>query len=202
MGTDASSPLDASLFDEASLWFRRARASLLEAIPCGRGCSECCVGIFPITRLDARELRSGLDTLPTTQRDTIIARAVDHVSLIEASYPGLHSTPSLDEWADAAIDEMVEQFSHIPGPALGSDGSCQLYAFRPITCRTMGIPSEADGIVEGACRVQTAVPLVRLSRALHIDSIRLAEREAVALSKLGHNQRQTGDELLLPYGFL
>ncbi len=202
MGTDASSPLDSSLFDEASLWFRRARASLLEAIPCGRGCSECCVGIFPITRLDARGLRSGLHTLPTTQRDAIIARAADQVRLIEASYPGLHSTPSLDEWADTTIDEMVEQFSHVPCPALGSDGSCQVYAFRPITCRTMGIPIEANGIVEGACRVQTAVPLVRLSPALLIDSIRLAEHEAAALLKLERNQLQSGDELLLPYGFL
>ncbi|MBS0172030.1 MAG: YkgJ family cysteine cluster protein [Nitrospira sp.] len=202
MGTDVSSPIRPSLFDEASQWFRRARASLLEAIPCGRGCCDCCVGIFPITRLDAKELRHGLDTMPTSQRNTIVTRAAHQVDLIEARYPDLHSAPCLDTYADATIDEMVEQFSHLPCPALGSDGTCQVYAFRPVTCRTMGIPSESNGVVDGACTVQTAIPIIRLSPRLQEESRRLAEHEAAALSAFDRHSFQTGDELLLPYGFL
>lgn len=202
MGTALPSPLGIPLFEEASQWFRRARASLLEAIPCSRGCCECCVGIFPITRLDARELRRGLDTLPPTQRDTIITRAANQVALIEARYPDLHSTPYLEAWPDTTIDAMVEQFGHLRCPALGSDGNCQVYTFRPITCRTMGIPSESNGMVEGACSVQTAVPIVRLGPSLQAESLRLAEHEAAALSLLDQQSSQTGDELLLPYGFL
>lgn len=202
MGADVSSPLRTSLFEEASLWFRRARASLLEAIPCGQGCCECCVGLFPITRLDAQELRLGLDTVLPKQREAIVARAASQVGLIEASYPKLRSTPCLDEWADTTLDAMVEQFAHLPCPALGTDGSCLVYAFRPITCRTMGIPTETNGMVEGACTVQTAVPIIRLSPTLQAESVRLAEHEAAALLVVGQDQGQPGDELLLPYGFL
>jgi hypothetical protein len=36
-----------------------------------------------------------------------------------------------------------------------------VYEFRPITCRTMGVPVESDGMVHGACNVQTAVPIIR-----------------------------------------
>jgi len=202
MGTDASSPRSTSVFEEASHWFRRARASLLEAIPCGPNCCACCVGIFPITRLDAKTLRLGLESLPPTQREAITTRAARQVGLIEASYPPLRATPYLDEWADPAIDEMVERFADLPCPALGIDGSCQVYAFRPITCRTMGIPSESRGLVDGACTVQTAVPIIRLSPSFQAELARLAEHEAAALSALGQDQLQTGDELPLPYGFL
>lgn len=202
MGTDVSSPLRTSLFESASLWFRRARASLLEAIPCGRACCECCIGIFPITRLDAQELRRGLDALAPTQREAIVARATNQVGLIEASYPSLRSTPCLDEWADSTLDAIAEQFADLPCPALGTDGSCLVYASRPITCRTMGIPTESNGMVEGACTVQTAVPIIRLSHSLQAESVRLAEYEAAALFVAGQVQSQRGDELLLPYGFL
>lgn len=202
MGTEVSSLLRASLLEEASLWFRRARASLLEAIPCGQGCCACCVGLFPITRLDAQELRLGLDTILPPQRTSIIVRATSQVDMIEASYPRLRSTPCLDEWDDTTLDAMIEQFAELPCPALGTDGSCLVYAFRPVTCRTMGIPTESNGIVEGACTVQTAVPIIRLAPTLQAESVRLAEHEAAALLVVGQDQAQPGDELLLPYGFL
>lgn len=204
MGTDVSSPLPLPLplFQQASHWFRRARASLLGAIPCGQGCCQCCIGIFPITRLDALELQRGLATLPPARKDTIVTQAREQIASIEAAYPALQSKPGLDSWADTTIDDMVEHCANLPCPALAADGSCSLYAFRPITCRTMGIPGESDGMVHGACTVQTAVPIIRLSPSLRMDSDRLAEDEAVALSILHRVQPEAGDELLLPYGFV
>lgn len=202
MGTQESSPLPLPLFQQAAHWFRRARASLLGAIPCGQGCCQCCIGIFPITRLDALELHRGLEGLPPIHRDAIVTRARSQIVMLEDTYPALKSKPALDEWPDHTIDNMVEQFAHLPCPALSPDGACGIYTFRPITCRTMGIPNESDGVVHGACAVQTAVPLIRLSPALRTDADRLAEHEAVALSILRRAHPETGDELLLPYGFV
>lgn len=202
MGTDVSSPLPLPLFQQASHWFRRARASLLGAIPCSQGCCQCCIGIFPITRLDALELQRGLDTLPSAHKLTVVARAREQIALLEAAYPVLQSKPGLDSWMDSSLDDMVERFGDLPCPALAADGSCSVYAFRPITCRTMGIPSETNGMVHGACTVQTAVPIVRLSPSLRTDLHRLAEDEAIALSTLHSAQLESDDELLLPYGFV
>ncbi len=66
----------------------------------------------------------------------------------------------------------------------------------------MGIPSESDGMVQGACTVQTAVPIIRLSPSFRAEADRLAEYEAVALSILNRDQPDSEDELLLPYGFV
>lgn len=202
MGTQASSSLPLPLFQQATNWFQRAQASLLGALPCRQGCSACCIGMFPITRLDALQLQRGLDTLPSLQRNAIVTRARAQVSALEAAYPNLLSQPSLESWGDDTIDELVEHFADVPCPALAPDGTCDVYAFRPITCRTMGIPIESDGMVQGACTVQTAVPIVHLSPTFRIEMERLAEHEAVGLSVLGKNQPNSGDELFLPYGFL
>ena len=202
MGTEMSSPLPLPLFQQAEQWFRRAHASLLSALPCGKGCCECCIGTFPITRLDALELQRGLERLPLLQRDTIVARARNQIALLETAYPALQLQNGLHKWSDSIIDEMVERFAHLPCPALDSDGTCGIYAFRPITCRMMGIPGESDGVVHGACAVQTAVPVIRLSPRLRADADRVAEQEAVALSILNQAQPEAGDELLLPYGFV
>jgi Fe-S-cluster containining protein len=203
MGTLASSSLSLTLFQQAEHWFRRASASLLGAIPCCEGCSTCCVGIFPITRLDVLELQRGLDSLPSLQRGAIVARARAQVTVLESAHPNLRSQPTLDSWDDRVIDGLVEQFSDMPCPALSPDGTCDVYPFRPITCRTMGIPTESDGMVQGACTVQTAVPIIRLPPILRTEEYRLAEHEAVGLSILSRaHSEEYGDELLLPYGFL
>ena len=104
----------------------------------------------------------------------------------------LLSQPDLDKWDDRIIDEMVEHFADVPCPALAPDGTCDIYAFRPITCRTMGIPTESEGMVQGACTVQTAVPIVRLSPIFRKEMDRLAEHEAVDLSILSRDQTNCG----------
>ncbi|MCW5793917.1 MAG: YkgJ family cysteine cluster protein [Nitrospira sp.] len=190
------------LFQQASHWFRRAQASLLEALPCSQGCCDCCIGIFPITQLDVLELHRGLDLLPFDRKAAIVTRAREQVASLELAFPDLRSTPNLDEWTDSSIDAIVERFADLPCPALAADGRCSVYAFRPITCRTMGVPVESDGVVQGACRVQTAVPIIRPSPSLRTDYDLLAKDEAVALSILRQAQPEAGDELLLPYGFI
>lgn len=202
MGTDPSPRSPLPLFQEASQWFRRAQASLLGAIPCSSGCCDCCIGIFPITRLDVLELHRGLNLLPPARKRAIVMRAREQVARLETAYPALQTQPGLDGWSDASIDDMAERFGDLPCPALEADGTCGVYEFRPITCRTMGVPVESDGMVHGACDVQTAVPIIRPSRSMKTDLLRLAEQEAAALSILHGADPGTGDELLLPFGFI
>jgi len=190
------------LFQQASYWFRRAQASLLDALPCTQGCCQCCIGIFPITQLDVLELHRGLSQLPSDNRTAIVRRAREQIAALELAYPDLRSTPNLDEWEDSRIDVIVERFADLPCPALAIDGRCSVYAFRPITCRTVGVPVESDGMVHGACTRQTAVPIVRPSPSVRTELDRLAEDEAVALSILRQAQPEAGDERLLPYGFV
>lgn len=201
--SDAPIPLTSStLFDKTASWFAQAKASLGDNLPCCRGCSHCCVGLFPVTILDRQEIQRGLHSIPSIQRQAIEERAAGQARMIEASAPQLGRHPFIDHWPDHDADVLVERFRELQCPALEADGSCSLYEFRPLACRSMGIPVESEGIVQGACAIQTSVPLIRLSPSLRHEEDRLAGEEAEELAQLRDRQRMPGEELLLPYAFL
>ena len=160
------------------------------------------MGLFPVTILDRQEIQRGLHAIPSEQRRAIEERAVRQARMIEASAPQLVRHPFIDEWPDRDTDMLVERFRELPCPALEADGSCSLYEFRPLACRSMGIPVESDGIVQGACAIQTSVPLIRLSPSFRHEEDRLAGEEAEELAQLRDRQSMPGEELLLPYAFL
>ena len=181
-------------------WFDRASAALLGQLPCRMGCAQCCVGLFPVTCLDADLLHEGLAQLPDDKVTLIQQRARALTSALEAAYPKLSTSTSLDSWSDEEIDHVVSRFDEDRCPALSDDGLCSLYAYRPLTCRSMGIPTQAGPMVEGACCVQTFVPIVRVSESLRAEEQELANLEAAALTVRGTSAR--GEEILLPYAFL
>jgi Fe-S-cluster containining protein len=195
------SSLSSPLFEQADHWFHRAHAALLEALPCRKGCCRCCIGLFPITVFDVVELQRGLRALPAPEREAITSRAVRQIATIEAAYPQLTTNPALDCWTDSEIDKLVARFADIPCPALQEDGSCEVYQFRPVTCRTMGIPVETDGMTAGACDVQTSIPIVRLPQAIRAEEDQLAELEMQAIERMQRDRSVGGEEVLLPYGF-
>jgi Fe-S-cluster containining protein len=121
---------------------------------------------------------------------------------MEIRYPRLKDSSMLDEWDDEAIDDLVAEFAALPCPALQSDGSCGIYESRPMTCRTMGLPVEEQGLVQGACEIQTFVPIKRLSSSIREQEQELAHQEAVALDQLREQRQARGEEILLAYGFL
>ncbi|MGB7134811.1 MAG: hypothetical protein WBD46_05965, partial [Acidobacteriaceae bacterium] len=57
--------VDAAVADAA----RRSGAHLL----CGPGCTQCCIGVFPISQLDATRLRAGLHGLQATDPERAAA---------------------------------------------------------------------------------------------------------------------------------
>ncbi|MFM8552350.1 MAG: YkgJ family cysteine cluster protein [Nitrospiraceae bacterium] len=183
-------------------WFERARASVLGNVPCRRGCSRCCIGPFAITQLDVAVLRQGMEALAPSVRLAIESRARRQIVSFEAALPRLKSEGAPGRLSDRDVDELVERFRDQPCPALADDGSCLVYAFRPVTCRMMGIPVEADGLVVGACEVQIAVPVQRIAKVLRQEERRLAEQEQAELDACKGADIGKGEETLLPYGFL
>lgn len=194
-------PIPSTLQQRTDDWFRRSSAALLGQVPCRAGCSHCCVGPFPITILDIQSLKQGLGKLPQQTRAHVEQRAAEQISAMEAAYPRLIESPILDEWPDTEIDRLVGQFGTTPCPALADNGLCLVYAHRPLTCRSMGIPIEEGALTQGACQVQTFVPIVRLSAALRAEEQNLAGQEAALLSARQRTADSQGEELLLPYGF-
>ena len=78
-------PFIPSIFQQTTDWFGRAKAALLDNLPCQKGCHHCCIGVFPITVLDQRELQHGLRTLPLSRRLAIQQAASDQVAAMTRS---------------------------------------------------------------------------------------------------------------------
>jgi Fe-S-cluster containining protein len=102
-------------------------------LACRPGCYECCIGPFVITQLDAIRLRKGLAALEARdpqQAARVRQRALAYLERMRREYPDdpVGSVLAIEE---AFADELC--------PALDPEtGTCDLYAARPITCRTFG----------------------------------------------------------------
>lgn len=122
---------------------------------CKPGCTQCCVGVFPISQLDALRMQTGLAELE--RRDPgraaqVRARAEDAVRRLAADFPGDTRTGLLDE-GEEAKRRFSEFANDEPCPALDPHtGLCDLYEARPMTCRVFGPPvCSEDGL--GICEL-------------------------------------------------
>jgi Fe-S-cluster containining protein len=123
---------------------------------CRPGCTACCIGPFPITQLEARRLRAGLaelEALDPARAARVRARAGDSVARTRADFPGDPESGILDESPEG--EARFETFADDePCPALDPDtGRCDLYASRPITCRTFGPAMRMDGEMLAMCEL-------------------------------------------------
>jgi Fe-S-cluster containining protein len=126
-----------------------------EWLVCRPGCSQCCIGVFPINQLDAMRLREGLHNLEINSPDRaagVRARARDAVARLSPYFPGDPRSGLLDEGDDAA--ERFSDFANDePCPALDpATGNCELYESRPMTCRVFGPPVRSEGGL-GVCEL-------------------------------------------------
>jgi Fe-S-cluster containining protein len=121
-------------------------------LQCRLGCTQCCIGIFSITQLDALRLRAGLAALEAedpARATAVRTRAAASIARLTPDFPGNPATGQLDE-----SDPRYEDFANDePCPALDpATGACDLYAARPVTCRVFGPPVQSeDGI--GVCEL-------------------------------------------------
>lgn len=124
---------------------------------CRPGCTQCCIGPFPINQLDAARLRQGLaqlDASDPARAARVRDRASDSVARLSSHFPGNPATGILAEDKEAE-SRFVDFADDEPCPALDpSTGTCDLYAARPMTCRTFGPPvrSGAEGAL-GVCEL-------------------------------------------------
>jgi len=114
-----------------------------ERLACRVGCTECCIGPFPITLLDARRLAAGLRELERTdarRAASVRRRAVAARRALRRGFPGDPDTGRLSE-DEAALEAFLDRHGHRPCPVLDpKSGACELYAARPLTCRSYGPP--------------------------------------------------------------
>src|SRR5215472_16436585 len=111
-------------------------AALVEAarksgpwLVCRPGCTQCCIGPFPISQLDAARLRHGLQQLESQdpgRAARVRDRADASVARLSPGFPGNPSTGILAE--DEEAEALFARFANDePCPALDPNtGTCDL----------------------------------------------------------------------------
>jgi Fe-S-cluster containining protein len=141
--------MDAALGDAA----RRAGAWLA----CRIGCTQCCHGAFRINALDAERLRAGMDAIRANDPALAVAvqrRAEAWIDEHGQDFPGDRKTGILG--ISVEDQDRFEEFANdAPCPALDpATGRCDVYAWRPMTCRVFGPPVRVgDGDALGCCEL-------------------------------------------------
>ncbi|HSZ17171.1 MAG TPA: YkgJ family cysteine cluster protein [Terracidiphilus sp.] len=113
-------------------------------LACRPGCTQCCHGAFAINALDALRLRTGMQTLHAAgpaAAQAIEDRASDWLATYGPDFPGDRNTGLLgtSDEDQARFDDFAND---APCPALNpSTGLCDVYAWRPMTCRVFGPPT-------------------------------------------------------------
>ena len=128
-----------------------------EWLACRPGCTQCCHGAFAINALDAARLQAGMRTLRAAEprrAEAIERRAKGWIAEWGAEFPGDGATGVL-----GASDEEQARFEEFANdaacPALDlATGLCDVYAWRPMTCRVFGPPVRmGDGEALGCCEL-------------------------------------------------
>ncbi|HUX44667.1 MAG TPA: YkgJ family cysteine cluster protein [Terracidiphilus sp.] len=124
-------------------------------LACRPGCTQCCHGAFSIHALDVARLREGMATLgrdqPALAAD-LESRARAWLAKHGPNFPGDPQTGILGQSLEdqARFDDFAND---APCPALDpATGLCDVYAWRPMTCRVFGPPTrpEPEGPI-GCC---------------------------------------------------
>ena len=126
-------------------------------LTCRPGCTQCCHGAFAINALDVARLQAGIETLAASHPQAatqVRKRAQTWIADYGANFPGDPATGTLG----TSIEDQArfeEYANDAPCPALNPDtGLCDLYEWRPMTCRVFGPPVRlADSQSLGCCEL-------------------------------------------------
>jgi Fe-S-cluster containining protein len=126
-------------------------------LACRPGCTQCCYGAFAINGLDVQRLRVGMEALQAedaTTAEAVQQRAREWLAAYGADFPG---DPASGILGDSEEDQArFEDFANDAAcPALNPEtGLCDVYAWRPMTCRVFGPPVRmGQGDALGCCEL-------------------------------------------------
>jgi Fe-S-cluster containining protein len=114
-----------------------------EWLACRPGCTQCCHGAFAIDALDVARLQAGLSALMAVEpqkAEAVEQRARQWIEEHGPEFPGNLETGVLGSSEEDQL--RFEEFANEAAcPALNPEtGLCDVYEWRPMTCRVFGPP--------------------------------------------------------------
>ena len=124
--------------------FEKVRSDYPECVKCGLECADCCHAIFDLTLVEALYINSKFLQLLGNKKAEILEEAnrIDR-KLHQLKRRAFKSVENGEKSEEQVLLEMAAERSRCP--LLNKENCCDLYAFRPVTCRLYGIPTAIGG---------------------------------------------------------
>ncbi len=125
--------------------FARVKSEHPECVKCKTTCSDCCNALFDLYLIEALYINDKFnEKFKDGERERLIEKSniADRTiyKLKRKAYKDLESGKNENEILSKVAEERVRC------PLLNDDDMCDLYEYRPITCRLYGIPTSIGGV--------------------------------------------------------
>jgi len=133
-----------ALRDQADLAFRKVAEQFPDCVTCKIGCADCCHALFDLSLVEAlyinRQFNKKFDG---PSREELLEKA----NRADRKVYKIKRQAHKDLEAGKSEAEILEKVSAIKVrcPMLNVDDRCEIYAFRPLTCRLYGVPTAIEG---------------------------------------------------------
>jgi len=143
-------------------------------VSCRAGCGACCAQLVPIAPAEAVRLAEVVESMPGRRRGTVTARFEDavrrlrEIGLIDrTSFPEQAALRSPAPTAKTPWEDVIHRYfdARIPCPFL-EDGSCGIYAERPMVCREYNVTTPPSLCAALTLDVRDIPRLVRMSEVM------------------------------------
>ena len=127
--------------DEA---FERVKAAYAECVKCEEKCADCCYAIFDLTLIEALYINHKFnETVKNSEKADLLEKANRADRRIHQIKQKAHR----DLQAGISEEEILARLAQerVRCPLLNEAELCDLYAYRPLTCRFYGIPTSIAG---------------------------------------------------------
>lgn len=124
--------------------FKRVEQQYSQQVTCHIGCDDCCYALFDVTLIEALYINHRLHSVltPETREDFLEkCNKADRQTykIKKQAWKRFEEGLPEDEILTAIAAERVRC------PCLNDQNQCDIYAFRPLTCRLYGIPTAIAG---------------------------------------------------------
>ncbi|MBW2107423.1 MAG: YkgJ family cysteine cluster protein [Deltaproteobacteria bacterium] len=173
-----------ALVQEVDKIFSGMQASHGDCVRCDVRCSDCCHAVFDVTLIEAVFINHHFNRLAEKDRERILERAE---TADRKYYQIKRRLKKMYVDQGQSPDQVFSQLARerVRCPLLNEDSLCDLYVYRPITCRVYGIPTAIGGKAhiceKAAFKSGVAYPTVNLDRM----NDRLFELSRALLEEIG-----------------
>jgi Fe-S-cluster containining protein len=184
-----------ALREQADAAFARTQGLHPDLVRCSVGCADCCYALFDVTLIEAMYInhRFGIE-FGGTRRDTLLERCNQADRAIYRIKRRAYQQLSDGGDENAIIGALARE--KVRCPLLTDQNRCEIYSFRPITCRLYGVPlrigSDAHTCGLSGFEKGVAYPTV------HVDVLqnRLANLSADMVERIGSRHLRMGNILV------